>query len=303
MIRRMGKALLGSPATQPLLEWAEGWLPPLRYLHRRIYEREFARVVPWARRFFGVYATFEEAIRAAPAGKPVGYDNPAAATFMPPSGALMPSDYPVLFWLEKALAESPMLLDIGGYVGISYYSYRGYIRYPENLKWIIYDVPAVANAGAKIAEHQESRGLSFTTEITSALRPQTVLAAGSLQCIEQNFSDLLMRMGALPTNLIVNKTPLTDLPEFVTLQDLGPGVCPYRILNRTQFIQSIESLGYRLVDSWAILDFSCRIPLASSTATVGRRGHLIPSVTVLRICGWRESPAVVETDAGAGNAS
>jgi putative methyltransferase (TIGR04325 family) len=260
MIRRTGKVLFTSLATQALLEWAEGWLPPLRYLHTRLYEREFARVVPWARRFFGVYATFEDAMRAAPAGKPIGYDNPAAASFMQPSAALMPSDYPVLFWLEKALANSPRLLDIGGYVGISYYSYRNYIRYPENLEWIIHDVPAVAKAGVEIARHQDSRGLSFTTEITSDLRPQTVLAAGSLQCIEQNFPDLLMRMGTLPANIILNKTPLTDLPEFVTLQDLGPAVSPYRIFNRAKFIQSIESLGYCLVDSWANLDFSCRIP-------------------------------------------
>ncbi len=260
VIRRMVKVLWASPTTQALLEWADGWFPPLQYVHRRIYEREFARVVPWARRFSGVFATFEEAVRAAPAGKPIGYDNPAAASFLQPSGDLMPSDYPVLFWLQKALAESPTLLDIGGYVGISYYSYRSYVSYPENLEWIIHDVPAVTAAGAEIARREDSRGLSFTTEITSALRPHTVLAAGSLQFIEENFSDLLLRMGALPTNLIVNKTPMTDLPEYVTLQDLGPGVCPYRILNRAKFIQSIESLGYRLVNSWMNVDFNCRIP-------------------------------------------
>jgi putative methyltransferase (TIGR04325 family) len=259
-IRKIGKALLASPAAQAVLEWVEGWLPPLRYLHGRLYEREFARVVPWARRFCGVYSTFEEAIRSAPAGKPIGYDNSGAATFMQPSSAVLPSDYPVLFWLEKAIAASPKLLDIGGYVGNSYYSYRNYIRYPENLEWIIHDVRAVTTAGIEIARHQDSRGLSFTTEITSGLSPQTVLAAGSLQFIEQNFSDLLMRLGVIPTNLIVNKTPMTDLPEFVTLQDLGPAVCPYRIFNRAKFIQSIESLGYRLVDTWANIDFDCRIP-------------------------------------------
>jgi putative methyltransferase (TIGR04325 family) len=74
------------------------------------------------------------------------------------------------------------------------------------------------------------------------------------------FSELLARMAALPANLIIDKTPLTDLPEFVTLQDLGPRVCPYRIFNRARFLQSIELLGYRLVDSWISIDFSSRIP-------------------------------------------
>lgn len=259
-IRRIGKALLTSPSTQATLEWTEGWLPPLRYLHARLYEREFARAVPWARRFCGVYGTFEEAIRAAPASKPVGYDNPAAAGFMEPSGPLLPSDYPVLFWLDKALAESSRLLDIGGYVGISYYTYRNYLRYPDDLDWMIQDVPAVTAAGTELARSRDSAGLSFTTDITPALKPQTVLAAGSLQFIEHDLADLLTRMGDLPTHIIVNKTPLTDLPEFVTLQDLGPAVCAYRILNRTKLVRSIEALGYRLVDSWSNLDFSCRIP-------------------------------------------
>ncbi len=263
---------MASPATQAVLEWTEGWLPPLRAVHARLYEREFARVVPWARRFRGVYATFEEAISAAPAGKPVGYDNSAAATFMEPSGALLPSDYPVLFWLGKALAESPSLLDIGGYVGISYYSYRNYLTYPENLEWVVYDVPAVTAAGVEIAQHQDSRGLSFITEITSALRPCTVLAAGSVQFMEDNFPDLLRRMGALPKNLIVSKTPLTELPDFVTLQDLGPAVCAYRIFNRVKFIESIEALGYRLIDSWTNPDFHCRIPFHSDQSVPSYSG-------------------------------
>ena len=260
MIRKIGKAVVNSPAGQALLEWTEGWLPPLRALHAHIYEREFARVVPWARRFRGVYASFEEAGRSAPRAKPVGYDNPAAATFMEPSGSLLPSDYPVLFWLSNCLDEAPSVLDIGGYVGISYYSYRNHLCYPENLDWVVYDVPAVTAAGAEIARERPSRGLSFSAGITEQMKPHTVLAAGSLQFIEENFSGLLLRMGALPANLIVNKTPLTELPDFVTLQDLGPAVCPYKILNREKFIQSIEALGYRLVDSWVNTDFSCRIP-------------------------------------------
>jgi putative methyltransferase (TIGR04325 family) len=259
-VGRVVRSLWASPVTQALLLSTEEWVPPLRMLHERVYEREFAKVIPWARRFRGVYASFNEAERAAPATKPVGYDNPAAAKFMEPWGNLLPSDYPVLFWMQRALQESPSLLDIGGYVGISYYSYRRYLNYPDNIDWIIQDVPAVVAAGVEIARHQHSPGLSFTADITSALRPQTVLAAGSLQFIEKAFAGLLLQMGSLPTHLIVNKTPLTDLPDFVTLQDLGPAVCPYKILNRTKFIDSIKALGYELVDSWANTDLSCGIP-------------------------------------------
>lgn len=260
-------------AAKTILEWAGERVPLVRRLYQREYERRFARIVPFARRFRGVYDSFSEAVAAAPPGKPVGYDNPQAATFMPPSGPLWLSDYPVLFWLEKALREAPSLLDIGGYVGISYYSFRQYLQYPENLQWLIYDVPAVARAGAEIAQREPSPGLSFTSTLSSDIQVHTVLACGSLQFIEKGFAELLSELAALPRHLILNKLPLSDVPDYVTLQDLGPAVCPYWIFNRTKFVQSIESLGYRLVDSWTNVEFSCRIPFHS--------GRNVPSYTGL----------------------
>ena len=271
-IRRVARSLWASTVAQTVLEQTEVWLPPLRLLRERVYEREFARPVPWARRFRGVYSTFEEAMRAAPATKPVGYDNPGAAGFMQPSRSLSISDYPVLFWLQKTLQESPALLDIGGYVGISYYSYSRYLHYPKNLEWVIQDVPAVVSAGIEIARNHHSPGLSFTPQITSALRPQTVLAAGSLQFIETDFAGLLLQLGSLTRHLIVTQTPLTQLPDFVTLQDLGPAVCPYKIFNRTKFIESIEALGYKLTDSWENTELHCRIPFHPERAVPSYSG-------------------------------
>jgi putative methyltransferase (TIGR04325 family) len=255
-----------------ILEWAGERVPLARMLYEREYERRFAQIVPFARRFRGVYTTFSEAIAAAPQGKPVGYDNPKAATFMAPSGPLWLSDYPVLFWLEKALAECPTLLDVGGYVGISYYSFRRHLCYPHDLQWLIYDVPAVTEAGTEIAQREDSRGLAFTAQLDSGIQAHTVLACGSMQFIEQPFDELLLRLASLPRHLIINKTPLTDGLEFVTLQDLGPAVCPYRISNRTKFVESIEKLGYRLVDSWANVEFSCRIPFHSGRSVTSYTG-------------------------------
>ncbi len=242
------------------MQWIGERVPVVRSLYRLEYERRFARVVPWARRFRGVYSTFAEAVAAAPRGKPVGYDNPQAAAFMAPSGPLWLSDYPVMFWLEKALTECPTVLDIGGYVGISYYSFGRVLKYPPNLHWLVYDVPAVTEAGVQIALREDSPGLAFTSSLHSGLAPHTILAAGSLQFIEQPFSELLRGLAALPKHLIINKTPLTGQPDFVTLQDLGPAVCPYRISNRARFIDSIEDLGYELVDEWKNAEFGCHIP-------------------------------------------
>jgi len=259
-VRRAARALWASHVAQTLLERTEAWIPLVRTLRERVYERQFARVVPWARRFRGVYATFEEAARAAPAAKPVGYNNPGAAGFMEPCRSMSISDYPVLFWLQQALQESSSLLDIGGYVGICYYTYYRYLDHSKDVDWVIQDVPAVVDAGIQIARTRHSPGLSFTTEITSAVKPEIVLAAGSLQVIEKNFTDLLLQMGSRPGHLILTQIPLTHLPDFVTLQDLGPAVCPYKIFNRMEFIKSIEAHGYKLLDSWDNAELDCRIP-------------------------------------------
>src|SRR5581483_6598774 len=88
----------GSLAQTPLLDAVGRCFPPAQWLHRIARRRQFARITPFARRFQGVYDSFAEAIRSAPSGRPVGYDNSAAATFMQPSGDLLPGDYPALFW-------------------------------------------------------------------------------------------------------------------------------------------------------------------------------------------------------------
>jgi putative methyltransferase (TIGR04325 family) len=272
-LRRTGKALLRSPAGKYLTEWVERGVPPLRSLHKRLYRREFGRIVPFARRFYGVFDSFEEAIRAVPGSKPIGFDNPDAARLLAPAGPVWLTDYPVMFWLGKALAESPTVLDIGGYVGISYYSFRKYVEYPKDLVWVIYDVPAVAEVGREIALRENSEGLSFISEISPETEAHTVIACGSFQFVDQAPADMIRQLKTLPRHLIINKTPLTERPEFVTLEDLGPSACPYRIFNRRQFIDSIENLGYQLIDSWQNAEFGCEIPFYPE--------HCVPKYTGL----------------------
>jgi putative methyltransferase (TIGR04325 family) len=51
---------------------------------------------------------------------------------------------------------------------------------------------------------------------------------------------------------LINRVPLRDGEAFVTLQNSGHSVAPYRVDDRSGFIESIRSLHYELVDSWKI---------------------------------------------------
>ncbi|MDQ6707443.1 MAG: TIGR04325 family methyltransferase [Acidobacteriota bacterium] len=243
------------------IEALEARIPPLVALHRAVNNRRFSRRSDWARLFHGVYGSFAEATGDAPKNFPVGYDNPAAATFLiQEDWKILPSDYPVLFWLARALPESRLLFDFGGYVGISYYSYRKYLDYPEGLRWRICDVPAVTRTGEELAARKPSSGLCFTNRFEDAENADILLACGSLQFVETQFAEKLKLLTHKPKHILLNKLPLSPGKTCVTLQNMGPAVCPYYIFNDNEFIGSIHDSGYDLVDRWENPEFGARIP-------------------------------------------
>lgn len=237
-------------------------IPLARTLLKALYHQHFATASGWQRMFYGVYSTFPEAIAAAPKTKGIGYDNPESAQMYSGNYRIInPSDYPVLFWLKNILPRTKLLFDLGGNVGISFYSYKKYLEYPPHLTWLVYDVPEVVKEGQVIASKESSVGLSFTTQMSELDGAEVLLANGSLQYFEQPLAVYLSKFQTKPLHLIINKTPIRDGAQFVTLQTLGTAFCPYYIFNREDFISSILELGYMLVDSWHNAELSCSIPL------------------------------------------
>jgi putative methyltransferase (TIGR04325 family) len=255
------KAILLSPTTKNFVDKVEGAIPLIRKWHRFEYEQHFVRVAEWERLFSGVYPSFAAANAAIPADRHNSYDNPDSAKFLGYKGSVRSSDYPVLFWLEKLLPQNPYVFDFGGYVGISYYSYQKHLEYPENLQWTIYDVPAVAAAGTKLAEEKDARSqLTFTTDLERAPEFPLFLSFGSLQFPEPTFAEIFRTFAKRPPHVLINKLPFTDRDTFYTLHNMGPALAPYRVANRDEFLQSADDLGYELVDSWDNPEFGCYIP-------------------------------------------
>ncbi len=255
------KAMLLSQTTKEFVDKVERTVPLIRKWHRFEYEQHFMRVAEWERLFSGVYPSFAAANAAIPASRNNSYDNPESATFLGFKSSIRSSDYPVLFWLDKLLPQNPRVFDFGGYLGISYYSYQKLLDYPANLQWTIYDVPAVAAAGAKLAEEKdERRQLSFTTDVKRAQEFPLFLSFGSLQFPESTFAEIFGQFSTMPSHVLINKLPFTERETFYTLHNMGPALAPYRVANRAEFLQSAYDLGYELVDSWDNPEFGCYIP-------------------------------------------
>lgn len=246
-----------NPRSLARLAWDS---PPLVMLRRRRYERYFATATG-ANLFRGVFATFAEAARSAPATKPIGYNNPdAAAMYRDRVARVYPGDYPVLFWLSRHLPEVGSVFDFGGHVGPSFYAYRKHLPFRSDLRWTVCDVPEVARAGEVLACERGESGLAFTTELAVGSGSDVFLANGSLQYLEPPLEALLRAMALPPRRLIVNLLPLCEGAGFVTLQNISSAFCPYKIQNRQAFIAGLRGSGYELVDEWQNAEKSCRIP-------------------------------------------
>jgi putative methyltransferase (TIGR04325 family) len=246
-------------------------VPVLRRVIEAAYARRFYSATGAVRMFRGVYPDFASAARDLPADRMHGYDNdPSAQRLAEERSRIRPFDYPIMFWLQQLLGAGRLLFDFGGNVGISYFAYRRYLSYPQQLSWLVYDLPAVAALGREIAARESAPGLSFTTSLQQLGAADILLAAGSLQFIDDPFA-LLDSVGAMPRHVLLNKLPVYERPAAVTLHNLGTAVCPYHLFNREQFVKSFEARGYQRVDEWQSPDLGCSIPYFAE--------HSIPAYT------------------------
>jgi putative methyltransferase (TIGR04325 family) len=211
--------------------------------------------------FQGVYPDFQRALAAIPPEIMTGYDHcEAAALYGPQLDNLLPSDYPVVYWLRKLIKPDSRIFDLGGHVGLLFYSSRKYLGSPGPSDWLICDLREIIAAGRKLANERRASGLSFTVDYARADGYNIYLASGCLQYIDAPLSQLLAKLTTLPAHLIINRLPLSDGEPFITLQNIGPVVCPYRIFNRSAFVSSLCASGYELIDIWRCAELSCTIP-------------------------------------------
>jgi len=239
-------------------------LPGIRQWRENKYERRFA-TAERVNLFRGVYASVGLAEAAIPASKPTGYDHDeTAAMYDDRTRQIYPSDYPVLFWLQKLLSEQcHRVFDIGGHIGVGYYAYQNFIDYPHNLTWCVSDVPAVVERGRQLAKARDPAGrLSFTSTLDEVADADIVFASGSIQYIPPTLAGLLSRHVQRPRHLLINLLPLHPRESYFTVQNIGAAFCPYRIEAHSRFVADLVALGYRLQDAWENLEKRCDIPFS-----------------------------------------
>jgi putative methyltransferase (TIGR04325 family) len=220
--------------------------------------------------WWGVFSSFDEAIRSAPDTKPVGATTPELAArhramleqenWEGRGGLLNSYDYPVLFWLSELLKDESnrTVFDFGGSVGVHFYTYGGRLRFPPGLRWTICELPAISEVGRQIAVERNA-SIGFTTSFEEADGEDVLLASAIIQDVG-DLGDMLRGLQRPPRHVLINRLPLDDGPAFVTLQNAGSAFCPMYVFNHDDFIDSLRAAGYELVDVWDDLVDGCIIP-------------------------------------------
>jgi putative methyltransferase (TIGR04325 family) len=200
----------------------------------------------------GVFPTFQEADHAAASVGPVGYNN--NLVFGPEIRGeptdMRKRDYPVLFWLSKAVVEGTKILNLGGSAGMEYFTYRQFLGFPQHVNWIVCELPHAVEFGNNLVKIVRAPELAFTTRIEDGAGADIFLSCGALQYLEQDLATCLERVRPLPARVLINRIPLYEGRTFFTVQSSFKSVVPYRIQNRQELVDSMINLGYELVDCW-----------------------------------------------------
>lgn len=226
----------------------------------------------------GVFRSYAAAATAAPETAPLGYDNAGAAKlYYERMDRVYPGDYPAMLWMQKLFAAGvTRVFDLGGHVGISYYAYQEHIEYPADLRWELFDVPAVMEAGKGIAATRDERGaLHFVDSLASAAESELFFSAGCLQYIEATLAQQLRTLTALPEWVLINFVPMHEHTDFWTVQSIQDAFCPYHIQHDASFFSDMQALGYEVVDRWVNAEKHCTIKFRSYHSVQGYVGAVL----------------------------
>ncbi len=174
--------------------------------------------------------------------------------------AIRPSDYAALFQLRPLLPQLTRIFDLGGNVGNLFYSYAGYVEFPPELTWQVFDLPAVVASGTALARKRNASQVRFTSTWQDADGSDLLIAAGSLHYFEAPLWAMVSELSNKPRYILVNRTPLNEDRAVAAVQDsIGIQVACF-VYNRSDMIRGFERIGYELVDQWRAPELGLTIP-------------------------------------------
>lgn len=214
--------------------------------------------------FRRVFPTFEEAHHQAAKYRVLSHEHSGNINIHSTrTDQIRPSDYPVLFHMQKMMDEVTSVLDIGGSIGNLFYSYSRVLEFPLEVTWTVLELPKTIAAGRQIADQRDERRLRFIERVEDCRPVDLVIISGALHYFEQLPPELTHGLRRQPRHIIINRTPVIDGPSAITIQDHEYyfALSPARVLSRETLMRAMNEAGYELVDEWKAPELRLLIPL------------------------------------------
>jgi putative methyltransferase (TIGR04325 family) len=180
-------------------------------------------------------------------------------------------DYPMLYWLSRGLTRLSRVGDLGGSVGVSYYALRRLLPAGSPLEWRVFELADVCEKGRMLARQRGATALHFTTDLEDLDGHDVWFSAGAIQFIERPIHELLGSLHRPPRHLLLNRVPMHDAYEFVTLQNTGSAITPCHVFHMQTFRERLRSMGYEQRDAWRVSQ-SLYVPMHSNHRVQAFRG-------------------------------
>lgn len=231
-------------------------------------------------RFSGAFATRADALASLPTSQRAAYDrDDVAEVAYDVMTQVAPWDYPVLFWLDRCVAQTASrpvsVLDAGGHLGTKYSAFSNHLPM-ERFDWHVWDLPAILRAGrAWQTDGRLPTGILFADTPGDPGPVDVLLASGLMQYIDRSLGDLLAEMAAPPRWIILNKVAVRQQGAIVTLEQIGPARVPYQIRDAVAWSTELQGLGYEMRDSWTIPSLSHHIQTHPWLPPSESRGYML----------------------------
>ncbi|MEM6639211.1 MAG: methyltransferase, TIGR04325 family [Pseudomonadota bacterium] len=229
----------------------------------------------------GVFTSFDDALSQVRADRSSDYDasyNANVATRVRSGQVditawLHDHDYPMLFWLARAIEGDSRVVDFGGSLGHLFYSVRTLFPLDPGVRWTVVELETAVAQGRAFAEDMAETRLEFMVSEASSAWPDcdVFVSAGTIQYVRQSAESVIAPLPSRPAHVILHTLPVHEDRTFWTLQRIGATELPYRIQSAASLIEAFSAQGYELVSRW-MQAREVRIPFRSSWRAQGYGG-------------------------------
>lgn len=218
-----------------------------------------ASVLGWLLGYRRSFETLDEAERAVKPYAKGGHENPANVDWHLDRAAGT-SDYAAFYYLRDRLVCVRKIFDLGGNAGNLYYCYKDYLPLTDDVIWIVYDLPENISRGRALAADRQVHNLQFTDDFQRAAGVDLFIASGSLHYFDKSLPELLEAIDQRPKYILINRTPLTEGPDFAVIQDAGHIRVACMLYNRSKLIADFRRLGYGVLGEWQAPEYGIPVP-------------------------------------------